>query len=351
MVQTGTTSVSRTRQESATLSSTVKRNALFERFQTKISVNPALDRALVSFQANKHTPFSDWFKYREGFSESLVTYLLDYLNTQPGVLLDPFSGGGSALFAAHNKGWQTAGIEVLPVGIYATRARLMAQNMDVQAFLETIEKIKKLNFLDYYSQDHELRHIAITKGAFPLEEQRQLVGYRAYCEHCITDGPLRTVLLYAAFCVLEAISYTRKDGQYLRWDVRSGRSQGKKVFHKGYIYPFREALMEKLHQIAFDLTVNPLQQSLFADAIAAASCDTQPVLYEGSCLEQLPTMKAASVDVILTSPPYANRYDYTRTYALELVYLGCDEERVKQLRQTMLSVSYTHLTLPTILRV
>jgi len=39
----------------------------------------------------------------------------------------------------------------------------------------------------------------------------------------------------------------------------------------------------------------------------------------------------------LTSPPYANRYDYTRTYALELMYLGCDDERVKQLRQAMLS--------------
>jgi DNA modification methylase len=48
-------------------------------------------------------------------------------------------------------------------------------------------------------------------------------------------------------------------------------------------------------------------------------------------------METGSIDFIITSPPYANRYDYTRTYALELVYLGCDEQRVKQLRQTMLS--------------
>jgi hypothetical protein len=39
----------------------------------------------------------------------------------------------------------------------------------------------------------------------------------------------------------------------------------------------------------------------------------------------------------LTSPPYANRYDYTRTYALELAYLGCNDAQVKQLRQAMLS--------------
>ena len=48
-------------------------------------------------------------------------------------------------------------------------------------------------------------------------------------------------------------------------------------------------------------------------------------------------MQASNIDFVLTSPPYANRYDYTRTYALELVFLGCNEEKVKQLRQKMLS--------------
>lgn len=88
-------------------STTMKRDALLEKFKAKISVNLALDRALVSFQANKNTPFYSWFKYKEGFSESLVTYLLQYLQRQPGVLLDPFSGASSSLFAASNLGWQT----------------------------------------------------------------------------------------------------------------------------------------------------------------------------------------------------------------------------------------------------
>jgi hypothetical protein len=61
-----------------------------------------------------------------------------------------------------------------------------------------------------------------------------------------------------------------------------------------------------------------------------------PEIIEGSSLTILPTLAANSIDFILTSPPYANRYDYTRTYALELVFLGRGEE-VKKLRQTMLS--------------
>lgn len=47
-------------------------------------------------------------------------------------------------------------------------------------------------------------------------------------------------------------------------------------------------------------------------------------------------MTANQFATVITSPPYANRYDYTRTYALELAYLGVDEE-IFSLRQSQLS--------------
>ncbi|HEY8325567.1 MAG TPA: hypothetical protein VIG77_13805, partial [Ktedonobacterales bacterium] len=55
------------------------REALFQRFRSRIVHNPALDRSIVSYQANKGIPFSGWFKYREGFAEELVRYLLGTL--------------------------------------------------------------------------------------------------------------------------------------------------------------------------------------------------------------------------------------------------------------------------------
>ena len=61
------------------------------------------------------------------------------------------------------------------------------------------------------------------------------------------------------------------------------------------------------------------------------------VLHPGSCLELLPKFEAGAYDVILTSPPYCNRYDYTRTYALELALLGVNEAGLLKLRQEMLS--------------
>ncbi len=322
---------------SKVVSSLTMRTALYEKLKAKITTNPVLDRTLVSFQGNKHARFYDWFKYREGFSEALVTYLLQQLKPQPGVLLDPFSGSGSALFAASALGWQTRGIEVLPVGIYATKARLVAQRIHAEEFSRTIAQLMQVNFVAYYDQDYACKHIAITRGAYPAKEEEQLVGYMAYCHRFIGDDDIRTLLLYAAFCILEDMSYTRKDGQYLRWDARSGRSQGKKPFNKGRILTFREAIHGKLEQMASALGMGTLQQHLFDCGPLREVASQEPELYEGSCLDVLPKIEAGSIDFILTSPPYANRYDYTRTYALELVYLGCSEEEVKVLRQAMLS--------------
>jgi DNA modification methylase len=40
----------------------------------------------------------------------------------------------------------------------------------------------------------------------------------------------------------------------------------------------------------------------------------------------MPTLPDTQYDAIITSPPYCNRYDYTRTYALELALLGTTEK-------------------------
>ncbi len=319
----------------STIPRTEERDALYHKFKEKILVNTVLDRSMVSYQANKKVPFYGWFKYKEGFSEALVNYILRRF--EPGVLLDPFSGAGAALFAANTLGWQSKGIELLPVGIYATKARFVAEHVNVQEFRNTVMQLLQINFAEHYNEVYAFKHIAITKGAFPQEDERQLIGFIAYCHTSIANEEIRTLLLYSTFCILEEISYTRKDGQYLRWDYRSGRSQGDIPFNKGHIRSFRQAITGKLEQIATDLEGQYIQQPLFAETIQSQAPLTPPELYEGSSLYTIPKIASNSIDVVMTSPPYANRYDYTRTYALELVYLGNNEDQVKYLRQEMIS--------------
>ena len=62
-------------------------------------------------------------------------------------------------------------------------------------------------------------------------------------------------------------------------------------------------------------------------------------LITGSSLERLRRLPSASYDMVITSPPYANRYDYTRTYALELAWLGYGQDAFVVMRQSMLSAT------------
>jgi len=143
----------------------------------------------------------------------------------------------------------------------------------------------------------------------------------------------RDVLQFSILCVLEEISYTRKDGQYLRWDYRSGRNQGDKKFAKGVIRDFDVAIIEKLSQIKEDLSG---EGNLIFEHDSLELRGRIEVV-RGSVLKELPKLENNSFDALITSPPYCNRYDYTRTYALELALLGIDEDKLRELRQTMLS--------------
>jgi hypothetical protein len=144
---------------------------------------------------------------------------------------------------------------------------------------------------------------------------------------------VQAILKFALLSILESISYTRKDGQYLRWDYRSGKQQGKNIFDKGKILDFKIALHSKLREILADLEPSQQQLELFSRDYPRGKIQ----LYQGSCLEILPEISSEKYDSIITSPPYCNRYDYTRIYALELALLGIDQLQLKQLRQQMLS--------------
>lgn len=291
-----------------------------------LTVNADLSRQLVSFQANKKLPFYRLFKYKEGFSSKLVKTFIARYPLKSGLILDPFAGAGTTLFSAREAGFRSIGLEILPLGEFVVQSRLALERVPAEELKRYISKMKELDFAKLPSNpETNFKHIPITRMAFSEHNEKALNGFLSFIETRVKDQDIKQVLKFAGFSILEAISFTRKDGQYLRWDSRSGKTKTK--FNKGKILRFEEALFSKLAEMLED------KQPVVESELGGFA----PKVITGSCLEILPTMQAESVDLVVTSPPYCNRYDYTRTYALELVYLGCNQEEVKELRQAMLT--------------
>ncbi len=308
-----------------------ERQRLLDRFADKLVVNASLSRQLVSFQANKSAAFYRWFKYKEAFSSEFVRAMLAQFAPSPRsrkpAVLDPFAGVGTTLTSSAALGWEATGVELLPPGIAAIGARDVAARIGPGSLSAAVKRAEAFDFAQLTHAAFAFQHLRITKGAFAQDTETAVAAFAMHIAG-EPDEELQMLLRFAAMSVLEDASFTRKDGQYLRWDSRSPRAL-KSSFDKGTIHSFKDALLSRLHTMLDDVSRRPA---------LPASSGVMKVL-QGSCLDLLPTFETASIDLVLTSPPYCNRYDYTRTYALELAYLGCGEDDILRLRQTLLSAT------------
>jgi DNA modification methylase len=307
---------------------------LKSKYESNMRVDYTLNRKFVSFQGNKEVPFFRWYKYKEGFSAHLVDYYIRRhgVNTTKKVL-DPFAGSGATLFGAGDLGIDALGIELLPIGQHIIKTRDLLTSFAAADFERLILWKNTKPWIEHQGQS-DFTVLKITDGAYSEENSAFIKKYLSCMQN--ENKNIQAVLLLALFCILESISFTRKDGQYLRWDHRSGRCVGANHFNKGEIQHFNTAITEKLTEILSDVVNGQDTYSLFDIPTPTIKRGNINII-GGSCLDKLPSVGNESIDIVVTSPPYCNRYDYTRTYALELAMLGIDEKNLLTLRQAMLS--------------
>jgi len=303
---------------------------LLEHFIPKMEKYNVLSRrAQTTFQGNKNRPIYRWFKYKESFPASFVEHLFDDYEITAGKVLDPFAGMGNTLFLASSHGLMSDGIELLPIGQTLVELRDIIRHNFKKDDIKTLKSWRRNIPWKHSSIKNEVPEISLTKGAYPKEILKEMEKYLGRIS--LENKNVRGVLKFALLCVLEQISYTVKDGAMLRWDFRSGRPQFGKTFSKGYIPDFTQAMCNKLENMIEDISRIYRNGFFEPERLTANIC-----LCGGSCLKILPTLISNSYSVIITSPPYCNRYDYTRTYALELAILGLNEQQILDIRQEML---------------
>ena len=259
-------------------------------------------RRLVTYVPNKDLPIYNWFKYKEGFSRELVVRLFREFGLGKGdIVFDPFCGCGTTLLAAREFGLHGVGIDILPTSVFIAQAKLLNWPA-LDSLRRSIQKLLATPFREPKSAfpgDVRIINLALSK-----QTQRELLFFKEEIEQF--KEPVRDFLLLGLLSIMESVSGTSKDGQFLR-------------LVKKNMPPVRDALRAVFSKMVDDLseakTFGPTGKgkTLIKQGDAREAC--------------FPKKYVGQVAAIITSPPYLNRYDYSRTYALELCLIAAKSHR------------------------
>lgn len=271
-----------------------------------------------SFKGEVSHPAHNTHAFAAKFPSQLPRLFIDSL-TKPGdVVLDPMAGSGTAIIEAVLMGRIGIGVDMDMLAVKLSRAKLMAfdhtlvrgainqvvshatftyrsRTLDIESFLQKTYGPKVIAFFHYWFRKDTIEQLACL-----VKEIRQ-----------VSDPAIRN------FCevIFSSIIVTKSGGVSLARDLahsRPHRDESKKVKDAIGFYA------EKAYKVLAALE-------------KAARASGKALAVRGDA-RFLPLAKE-SVDLIVTSPPYANAIDYMRAHKFSLYWLGIDYDYLASLRK------------------
>ncbi len=278
----------------------------------------------LNFSDDLDKPFQRWFRYKEGFSTELVkTLIKEYAQSDRGTIMDPFAGSGSTLLAAAELGYKAIGFETNPFSFFLAATKL--EHYTKNAIDEF--KIMYQKILDYAAEsvnEHPLPKLSISSKVFdPEVEQVMLTVKQSIKDYKIEEQNIEVynLLKLGWLACVEELSNYRKAGNGLK----------KRRLVKPQVLTKEEALQSLDEQYS----------KMFLD-LHNKDFNFSGRLYNDSCLLLDRYIAKESVEGIIFSPPYANCFDYTEIYKLEL-WFGDFVSSYKELRELRKTAIRSHL--------
>ncbi len=257
----------------------------------------AITERTGTFTDNMKLPIHRWFRYSAGFSATWVEGVIAEL--KPKIVLDPFAGSGTVCVAADKLGVNSYGIEAHPF-VYRLAQGKLSWEINTDEFLEAIAEIKNL--------------AANLQPKFP--DKMPVLLNKCYTEDILIYlFKIRQAYLKLAPTLSEelqsltflAISATLRLSSYVgtaQWQYILPNKRKAKIYKPLNALDAQVALM--------------LEDMRYMQCLRTASQATL-LKEDARILESIPDK---SIDLVITSPPYANNYDYADATRLEMTFWG-----------------------------
>lgn len=257
---------------------------------------PAVPAEWLTPRSARAEPVHRWFVFPHSYSPALVRHLFEKLDVAEGAtVLDPFCGAGTTLLEAARQGMKPIGVDLLPISVLASRAKLTRPSSTAlsRASARAVEAAGRAEPLRPGSD--LLRRALAPRAHGSLSAALESAG----------NDPAGRCVRVAVAAAVRPLSGLVADGGWLRSVEPTVAAAGA-----------GDLLVSLLERMAVDVEAVPGRRSgpvLEADARA------------------LP-LESGSVQAVVTSPPYPNRHDYTRVFGVELELLFGLGAGVKSLR-------------------
>ncbi|PKW14132.1 hypothetical protein [Saccharopolyspora spinosa] len=272
----------------------------------------------TTFADNMRLPVHRWFRYSAGFSAQWAGSVIEESGAKH--VLDPFGGSGTTVIASEEIGVAGIGLDVHPFVTRIAKAKL-AWRADPDILVKRANDIR-----------------------LEAEKERPVVAPPApLIAKCFPDRKTLLNLLR----IRDAVERLRVGDEYdeLLWlafvsIIRACSPAGTAQWQ--YVLPNKTKSRVAEPLTAFEARVEVFAQDMWAMRSRRSAPEGKIVEADARTLDGVPDGWA---DLILTSPPYANNFDYADATRLEQSFLGeiTGWGDLKQLRKKLMKSATQHM--------
>jgi DNA modification methylase len=285
------------------------------------------NRGWHNFEENLTQPRHRWYPFKEGFSNQLVSEALNQAargKRHRLKVIDPFAGSGTTPLTAAILGHDAIAIEVNPFCAFTSTVKCR-RNFRTNYLIEAAKRFTRLGGQKARSPLEGISTFTESEGnekwLFNLSVIRAFTAvWNTISVDCEADS---AALKLAAIRAVMKCCNAKKDGKCLRyyedWKERDYDEAD-----------FQRSFLNCVGQMQRDIDLAPIRG------------DHRIKIQKGDSRCQLANLESRSCDLMVTSPPYLNSFDYSDVYRPEL-FLGGFVSSNEALRNIRLKTVRSHL--------